>query len=124
MTRDQISTMMEGVRADAGPDTAGPATGGGSDVAASAGASATTGAAPTTSSLEIDDGATAVMPDVADGVAVRYVDVASPWLRDAGGDSRGEMLRPTIVARVSMRYDETKADLVHDDDSDLCCAEQ
>ena len=29
------------------------------------------------------------MPEVADGVAVRWVDVAAPWLGDVGGDSAG-----------------------------------
>ena len=55
-----------------------------------------------------------VMPEVADGVAVRWVDVAAPWLGDVGGDPRGTVLAPAIVARVSLRYDESKADLVHD----------
>jgi len=119
MTCDQISTMMEGVEASEPSGTAGPVTGGGAGVRPSAGPSS----APGASSLDLDDGATAVMPDVADGVAVRYVDVASPWLRDAGGDSRGEVLRPTIVARVSMRYDETKADLIHDDEFECVLAE-
>ena len=55
-----------------------------------------------------------VMPEVADGVAVRWVDVAAPWLGAVGGDARGTVLAPAIVARVSLRYDEAKADLVHD----------
>ncbi len=54
------------------------------------------------------------MPEVASGVAVRWVDVAAPWLGSVGGDARGAVLEPAIVARVSLRYDETKADLVHD----------
>ena len=55
-----------------------------------------------------------VMPEVADGVAVRWVDVATPWLGEIGCDSQGTVLEPAIVARVSLRYDESKADLVHD----------
>ena len=54
------------------------------------------------------------MPDVADGIPVRWIDVASPWLAEAGGDARGDRLEAAIVARVKLRYDETKADLVHD----------
>ncbi|MGB7877803.1 MAG: hypothetical protein WBL31_03505, partial [Ilumatobacteraceae bacterium] len=57
-----------------------------------------------------------VMPEVADGVAVRWVDVAAPWLGDVGGDSRGTVSEAAIVARVAIRYDETKADLVHDEE--------
>ena len=41
-------------------------------------------------------------------------DVAAPWLGAVGGDARGTVLTPAIVARVSLRYDEAKADLVHD----------
>jgi hypothetical protein len=56
------------------------------------------------------------MPTVADGTPVRFVDVAAPWLGDAGGDETGERVRPVAVARVRLRYDETKADLVHDEE--------
>ena len=56
------------------------------------------------------------MPDVADGTPVRYVDVAAPWLEEVGGDARGKRLEAAVVARVALRYDETKADLVHDDE--------
>jgi hypothetical protein len=57
-----------------------------------------------------------VAPTVADGVAVRWVDVAAPWLGDVGGDSRGTVMEAAVVARVAIRYDETKADLVHDEE--------
>jgi hypothetical protein len=53
---------------------------------------------------------------VADGVAVRWVDVASPWLRDAGGDSRGTVLEAAVMARVAIRYDDAKAGLSHDEE--------
>ena len=56
------------------------------------------------------------MPAVGDGIAVRYVDVAAPWLAAVGGNSTGTTRSPAIVARVALRYDETKADLVHDDE--------
>ena len=62
--------------------------------------------------LEADE--TPVMPEVADGVAVRWIDVAAPWLAEAGGDAGGTLLEPRVVARVRLRYDDTKADLVHD----------
>jgi hypothetical protein len=57
-----------------------------------------------------------VAPTEADGVAVRWVDVAAPWLGDVGGDSRGTVMEAAVVARVAIRYDETKADLVHDEE--------
>ena len=56
------------------------------------------------------------MPAVATGIAVRYVDIAAPWLTSVGGDSAGTTRSPAIVARVALRYDDTKADLLHDDE--------
>jgi hypothetical protein len=58
----------------------------------------------------------AVAPKVAAGIAVRVVDVAAPWLGDIGGDERGATLEAAVVARVAIRYDDAKADLVHDEE--------
>ncbi len=107
MTRDQIATLTPAdADAPAAPNTAAPATSGLPSPAA--------GAAPSDSTTPHD--ATMVMPEVADGVAVRYVDVAAPWLGDVGGDSVDQVLEAAIVARVAIRYDETAADLVHDEE--------
>ena len=57
---------------------------------------------------------TPVMPEIAAGTAVRWADIASPWLAAVGGDSRGTTYEPAVVARVALRYDDDKADLVHD----------
>ncbi len=57
------------------------------------------------------DDETSVMPDVAGGIPVRWVDVAAPWLAEVGGSSVGTRLEAAIVARVSLRYDDTKADV-------------
>jgi hypothetical protein len=59
---------------------------------------------------------TSVMPAVADTVAVRWVDVAAPWLGRIGASATGRRREPAVVARVHLRYDETKADLVHDEE--------
>ena len=56
------------------------------------------------------------MPEVAGGVPVRWADIASPWLSTVGGDSRGTAYEAAIVARVALRYDDEKADLVHDEE--------
>jgi hypothetical protein len=53
---------------------------------------------------------------VADGIAIRWADVAAPWLAAIGGDPRGERREAAIVARVALRYDDDKADLVHDEE--------
>jgi hypothetical protein len=98
LTRDQIGELMSTERelAAAAPGAAAP--------------DATVDSPPT--ELAADE--TTVMPEVADGIPVRWVDVAAPWLSDAGGDPHGARLQAAVVARVHLRYDETKADLVHD----------
>ncbi|MEM1335403.1 MAG: hypothetical protein AAGG08_18300, partial [Actinomycetota bacterium] len=121
MTRDQIGDMMRDVKA-AVSAAADAATASVAQAASAAGGSSVEATADSAVG-ELDEGQTAVMPDVADGTAVRYVDVAAPWLADVGGDERGTVLRPTIVARVSMRYDETKADLIHDDEFECVIAD-
>jgi hypothetical protein len=62
----------------------------------------------------LGDDETTVAPDVAAGVPVRWADVASPWLTAVGGDSRSTRYEAGIAARVALRYDDEKADLVHD----------
>ena len=57
-----------------------------------------------------------LMPEIAAGVAIRWVDIAAPWLTTVGGDPRGTRYEPAIVARVALRYDDDKADLIHDEE--------
>jgi hypothetical protein len=109
MTRDQIAMLTPA--ATPPPSAAFPAPTP-TDRVATGAPSAVPSALPPTNPLPSD--VTAVMPEVADGVAVRWVDVAAPWLGDVGGDSMGTVREAAIVARVAIRYDETKADLVHD----------
>jgi hypothetical protein len=105
MTRDQIASVMSGTAA-ARPTT----TADGPEPASTAPAD------------DLAGDETTVMPDVASGVTVRWIDVASPWLRDAGGDPNGTRLDAAVVARVRLRYDETKADLVHDEEYECVLA--
>jgi hypothetical protein len=65
-----------------------------------------------------DSDSTPVMPVVADGVAVRWAAPGASWLGDVGGDPAGTVFEPAVLARVHLRYDEAKADLVHDIDRD------
>ncbi|MFK8023751.1 MAG: helicase HerA-like domain-containing protein [Ilumatobacter sp.] len=109
MTRDQIEQMMDGAKVQAETAAAPPASSG----VANQPTPVPGAAAP---APELDDDESTVMPDVAEGTPVRWADVASPWLADAGGDSRGTRHAAAAVARVALRYDETKADLVHDDE--------
>lgn len=97
MTRDQIGSIMSQART-AVENTAAP--------------TPSTGSATAPAPVAADE--TTVMPEVAAGIPVRYVDVAAPWLAEVGGDPRGGRLQAAVVARVQLRYDDTAADLVHD----------
>ena len=55
-----------------------------------------------------------MQPEVADGIEVKFVDPASPWLTDVGGDPDGKRLVAGIAARVNLLFDDTKADLRHE----------
>ena len=87
----------------AAPDSSGPA------AASSVGAST-----PSVAPAVLGQDETSVIPEVAGGIAVRWADVAAPWLSAVGGDSRGVRYEAAIAARVALRYDDEKADLVHD----------
>ncbi|MGB0112474.1 MAG: helicase HerA-like domain-containing protein [Ilumatobacteraceae bacterium] len=111
MTRDQIELLTPAASAPATPATAPAAT------PTAAGAPIATSTAPAAPEPDpIPDDASRVAPTTAEGTPVRYVDPAAPWLGDVGGDARGTMFEPAVVARIAIRYDETKADLVHDEE--------
>lgn len=111
MTRDQIARLTAEHPA-------------GATVAAAPGvdpaATPATQASSAVSDLSTDE--TPVMPEVAEGVPVRWVDVAAPWLADVGGSASGTRLEAAIVARVRLRYDDTKAGLTHDEDVECVLA--
>jgi hypothetical protein len=102
LTRDQIEQVTGG--SDAEAETAVPA-----EPAAATAA---------VSEASASDDSTPVMPTVASGVGVRWVATTATWLGDIGGDAAGACYEPAILARVHLRYDESKADLVHDVDRD------
>jgi hypothetical protein len=58
----------------------------------------------------------AVAPKVAEGVPVRYLDPAAPWAQELGVDPRGRRLEPGLAARVRLLFDETKADVRHEEE--------
>ena len=94
LTRDQIATLMADQKQPPSPTVA--------------------VATATIASVDADD--VTVQPIVADGVPVRWADVASPWLATVGADPRGTRWEASIVARVALRYDDDKADLFQDDE--------
>jgi hypothetical protein len=62
------------------------------------------------------DDASPLMPEVAQGVAVRWVDPAATWLGTVGGAAGSGRHAAAAIARVHLRYDEEKADLVVNDE--------
>jgi hypothetical protein len=60
--------------------------------------------------------APAVMaPPVADGIEVVYLDSAAPWAADLGADPTGTCLAPAAALTVQLLYDETRADVNHNE---------
>ena len=57
------------------------------------------------------DDESAVAPPVADGIPVRWLDPAAPWAAEIGADPAGKRLQAFLAARVSLRFDDTKAGL-------------
>jgi len=116
LTRDQIAELMESRRIDTEAEPAVPAEGDAAspvpEATSSAPGAETAATTPPMSTPSAD--ATPVMPQPAEGIAVRWVDAAAPWLTAVGGDPTGTVREAAISARVRLRYDETKADLVHD----------
>lgn len=113
LTREQIAALKArgfltpgGIRSVAGtPEPSSPTV-----TAEDDGAHA---ASPPTTDLADDE--TVVMPPVADRVPVAYLDPAAAWASGIGA-ARGQRLQAIAVARVHLRYDETRADLVHDEE--------
>jgi hypothetical protein len=57
-----------------------------------------------------------VMPAVASGVPVVFVDPAAAWLPAAGAVAGGQHLRAAAIARVLLRYDDDAAAVLHDEE--------
>ena len=60
------------------------------------------------------DDESGVAPPVADGIPVRWLDPAAPWAAEIGADPSGKRLQAFLAARVSLRFDDTKAGPRHD----------
>jgi DNA helicase HerA-like ATPase len=71
---------------------------------------ASTAAAP-----ELGPDESSVPPKVADGVDVRYLDPAAPWLTGAGIDPSGSRLEPGLAVRVRLLFDERVGDIRHEE---------
>jgi hypothetical protein len=125
LTRDQIALLMTDQKAAANSSRVGGAASVAPLAAASQGGSSrseaetspsTSGSGAEASPAALATDETNVLPEIASGVMVRWADVASPWLGTIGGDARGARYEASIVGRVALRYDDDKADLVHDEE--------
>lgn len=106
LTKDQVSELPGQPTAPAAADVAVPT----GEAAAPASASETAALA--------DDEVT-VPPASVEGVPVRWVDPAAPWLPEVGGASTSTTYVTGIAARVELLFDETKADLRHVEEYEL-----
>ncbi len=128
LTRDQIAALMADRKAATAevatpPTASAPAAPGGfappTGPAVAVPAPGAPGPGPLPASPAVDDDASQLAPKVAEGVPVRWIDVAAPWLTAAGGDPRGLRLQAAAVARVALRFDDDTADLVHDEEYEI-----
>ncbi len=70
--------------------------------------------APAPAALGADE--TPLLPEVAAGVPVRWLDPAAPWALQVGAVAGSTRYRAAAVVRVHLRFDDEKADLVHDEE--------
>ena len=126
LTREQISTLMEGrstptsappadapaPASTAPPEAAAPVT---TPAAASAApAEAPAAAAPTPRPAAGGHETVPVAPQVAEGIAVRWLDPAAPWIAQVpGAAATSTTLAASLVARVSLLFDDAKLALRH-----------
>lgn len=75
-------------------------------------AAATVAAEPAAPALADDE--SDVMPEIADNAPVRYIDAAAEWAQSLGASPKPKRHEPALVARVIMRFDDTKANFAVD----------
>lgn len=68
-------------------------------------------APPTAPPTDMADDETPNLPNVAEGVAIRYVDPAAPWANQVGAVPNGKRLQAGVAVRFNLTYDEERADL-------------
>ena len=108
LTRGQIGELMAGHSTVSSASSA-PATG---SVAASAAAEDSIAAAAPV----LADNESTMPPKVPDTLSIRYVHPSTPWLEAVGASADGTRLTPALAARVTLLFDETKADLRHSEE--------
>jgi hypothetical protein len=61
------------------------------------------------------DAPAAIAPPVADGIETVYLDPAAPWVADLGADPTGTSFAPAAAVTVQLLYDETRANVSHNE---------
>lgn len=112
LTRDEVKRLTPEAAATAPPQSAQPAQP--TEAAAPVQPQAPQNAAP---ALAEDE--TPVPPKVSARADVRYLDPAAPWAAAIDANPAGLRLEPYIAARVHLVYDETKADLRHEQELEM-----
>jgi Helicase HerA, central domain len=111
LTREQLSTLMQGRYQPAAPAEETLPTTPTAPAGASAGtapSAATDGTAPT--GADATD-TVPVTPPIADGVLVRWLAPDTPWAAQLGAVPNGITLAPSLAMRVTLLYDDAKLDL-------------
>ncbi len=134
LTRDQIAALMEGQRAAIAGSATPPAAAvtspeGAAPAPAPASAASSTPApasapAPSAASAPaasagpapLADDETPIMPDVAQGTPIRWLDPAAAWAAQVGAAPDSTRHAAAAVARARLRYDDEKADLLVDEE--------
>ncbi|MEO7397275.1 MAG: DUF87 domain-containing protein [Ilumatobacteraceae bacterium] len=111
LTREQIAVLMS-VQKAAAPNAAERGADPSNDPAAEPGHE------PANRSVgqSVNANETTVMPAAAEGIDVRWADVASPWLSLVGGDPTGTRRQAAAVARIALHYDDVKSGVLHDEE--------
>ncbi len=115
LTREQIATLMADRRPAPGVAAA-PAEDVGRRFDGESTAKAPVGRridVESPSEATTDGTATPVVPTVAEGIPVRWVDPAAPWLAEVGGSPTATVHRAVLVATVDLLFDDAKAGLRH-----------
>ncbi|MFV9673348.1 MAG: ATP-binding protein, partial [Acidimicrobiia bacterium] len=68
---------------------------------------------PVTDSVPMGTGPESIMPAVADGIPVWYLDPAATWSSDVGADPTSKTHEAGVAVRLTARYDERRAGIDH-----------
>jgi Helicase HerA, central domain len=100
LTRDQIASLGQA---------------GGSTTGVNAAPPGTVDPVQVDAGKPIAEDETPVPPRVAEGIPVHHLDPAASWAASVGAVP-GKRLAPAVIARVRMRFDDTRSGLVHDEE--------